>query len=323
MKAIIWSSRGKLSGAHLVVLICSTIWASIAVSAHQAASPDVKTTAPPPGSPAASAADVDLKAVDAIGKTSTAAIAASKGDLDAVTEVSSATIAAAKDELDQTKWVFTAGSVVVSFLIAGVGFLGFQNVKGIAESVKREARSRINVELQAFRETISAAAELAVRTQAALRMAYLAEKWSESEDNKFSSFARAIGAIRDARSAATRLKDARTVAWTHSFEAYCLRGQERYDEAVSEQLIAVQSEERDPLDLYNLACYQALNRQPEQAKKTLELAIGTAGDRYRRHAAGDPDFAEMRASGALDELLKGVVAEEPDKSVSPLPRAPG
>lgn len=136
--------------------------------------------------------------------------------------------------------MFTAGSVVVSFLLAGVGFLGFQNVKGIAESVKREARSRIDGELLAFRETVNAAAELAVRTQAALRMAYLAEKWSESED-----------------------------------------------------------------------------------KRTLEVAIATAGERFRRHAAGDPDFAAMRASGALAELLKGVVAEEPDKSVPPVPKAPG
>lgn len=90
-----------------------------------------------------------------------------------------------------------------------------------------------------------------------------------------------------------------------------------------EQLIAVQSEERDSLDLYNLACYQALNGQPEPAKKTLELAIGTAGDRYRRHAAGDPDFAAMRASGALDQLLRGVAAEEPEKSIPPVPGAPG
>jgi hypothetical protein len=323
VKAMIRSSRGKRHGAHWLALLCAAIWASATVGAHQAAPPGVKTTTAPTGGTAASAAAVDSKAVDAIGKTSTAAIAASKADLDAVTEVSNATIAAAKDEIDQTKWVFAAGSVVISLLLAGAGFLGFQNVKGIAESVKREARSRIDGELHAFRETVNAAAELAVRTQAALRMAYLAEKWSESEDNRFSCFARAIGAIRDARSAAIRLDDIRTVAWTHSFEAYCLRGQERYGEAVTEQLIAVQSEERDPLDLYNLACYQALSRQPEQAKRTLEAAIGTAGERFRRHAAGDPDFAAMRASGALNELLKGVVAEEPDKSVPPVPKAPG
>lgn len=323
MKATIQSLRRKLYGVYLVALLCPAIWASLAAAAHQASSPAVNATAAPVGRTTDSAADLDVKTVDAIGKTSTAAIAASKGDLDAVTEVSNAAIAAAKDELDQTKWVFTAGSVVISVLIAGIGFLGFQNVKGIAEGVKREARSRIDGELRVFRETINAAAELAVRTQAALRMAYLAEKWSESEDNRFSSFSRAIDAIRDARSAATKLKDGRTVAWTHSFEAYCLRGQERYSEAVGEQLIAVQSEERDSLDLYNLACYQALNGQPEPAKKTLELAIGTAGDRYRRHAAGDPDFAAMRASGALDELLRGVAAEEPEKSIPPVPGAPG
>lgn len=140
-----------------------------------------------------------------------------------------------------------------------------------------------------------------------------------AEDNRLSCFARAIDAVRDARGAAEKLKDSRTVAWTHSFEAYCLRAQGRYGEAVSEQLIAVQLEERDPLDLYNLACYQALNGQPEQAKKTLELAIGSAGERYRRHAAGDPDLAEMRASGVLNELLKGVAAEEPEKSVPLVP----
>jgi tetratricopeptide (TPR) repeat protein len=248
---------------------------------------------------------------------------ASTRDLDAVTKISAAAIAAAKDDIDQTRWVFTAGSIVVSVLVTGFAFLGYQNIRGIAERVRREARRRIDVELGVFRETIRAATDLAVRAQAAMRQVNLAEKWTEAEDNKRSCFRRAIAAIHEARKAAAVLQDDLTERWTHSFEAYCLSSLGRHSEAVSEQVIALQTNaDPDPLDLYNLACYYANDQKYDQAKKVLERVIVSTGDNYRCHAAADPDFAEMRKAGMLDDLLKGVSSAEPlEKSPPALPRA--
>jgi hypothetical protein len=58
------------------------------------------------------------------------------------------------------------------------------------------------------------ATQIAVRTQAALRLVFLAEKWAETEGNQQGCYQKAITAIREVRAAAVTLQDLDTQAWT-------------------------------------------------------------------------------------------------------------
>jgi tetratricopeptide (TPR) repeat protein len=245
-------------------------------------------------------------------------------DLQAVAQISAAAIKASQDSLDQIKWVFSIGSLLITGLVAVLGFLGFQNIRNVSKSVRDEARKRVDEELAAAKITISVATQLAVRSQAALRLAFLAERWAEDEGNKTACYRKAISAIRDVRSAAETLDDPSTLSWTHSFEAYCLGATKQYQDAISEQLIAMQLAIMDePLDHYNAACYYALLGNGEAAASQLRVAIENGGERFRTYAKNDLDFLRVRDETRVVDLLGPRHAlspmEAPEKAPPPIP----
>lgn len=223
----------------------------------------------------------------------------------ALSKVSESAIAAATASVEQIKWIFSVASLVVTVLIGVIGFLGYQNVRGISETIREEARSRIDRELKEFTGTVQTATQLALRTQAAMRQVYLAEKWSESSESQRQNFRNAIEAIKEARNCASTLADRATEGWTYIFEAYCLRGLKRYSEAIAQQLAGMNLLERsDPLDYYNLGCFYALVNNESAAKVNLARAIELGGELYRRHATRDADLAPMRDAGKLKGLIE-------------------
>jgi hypothetical protein len=174
--------------------------------------------------------------------------------------------------------------------------------RGIGEAIREEARARIDRELE--QATVQSAAKLALRTQAAMRQVALAEKGSESGDTRRQNLRNAIEAIREARGCATHLGDKATEGWTYMFEAFCLRGLSRYQEAIAQQLTGMNLLERsDALDYYNLACFYALVENDTGTRQNLVRAIELGGELWRRHARVDADLAAMREAGRLADLL--------------------
>jgi hypothetical protein len=119
--------------------------------------------------------------------------------LDAISKVSERAITAASASVDQIKWIFSIASLVISGLIGVLGFLGYQNVRSISAGIREEARVRIDKELAEFNRAVRSAAKLALRTQAAMRQVYVAEKWSESDDTETEPDKRDRGDPRSAR----------------------------------------------------------------------------------------------------------------------------
>ena len=106
------------------------------------------------------------------------------------------------------------------------------------------------------------------------------------------------------------MNDEATDGWTYIFEAYCLSRLERYSEAIAQQVTGMNLIERsDPLDYYNLACFNALGRNEEAALRNLERAIELGGELYRKHAAKDPDITLLREAGKLEALIGTDVPE--------------
>lgn len=130
--------------------------------------------------------------------------------MQAVAQVSAAAIKSSQDAVDQVKWVFSVASIVVTGLLGVLAFLGFQNMRSVAESAREEARRRVDEEIAAAQKIISLATQVVVRPAAALRLVSLAEKWAETTGIQRSCFKLAITVIRDVRSAADGLKDETT-----------------------------------------------------------------------------------------------------------------
>jgi hypothetical protein len=193
----------------------------------------------------------DAQVLDATTKANAQALAAIEKSnyqsIDAVTRSSIATYAAAKDVLEHTEWVVSIASLIIGGVVGLAVFFGFKNIRGIAESVRAEAIKQVKEERAESTRMMRAVTMFTIRAQAALRQALAAEQWSELDSNRQEAWNHAIVAIKEARSAITNLSenilDTRTESWTYSFEAYCLRALGRHDEAIAQQVIALQVSE--------------------------------------------------------------------------------
>lgn len=309
LKAGLWLAAGTLA-----------LWAAAAPSCRAAAE---ATPAPVP-TPVATPAPGAPTSATPVGSREAATTPADGAQLKAISEISSMTIKASQDVVEQTKWIFTVLSVLLTGLLAVLAFLGFQNIRNVADSVRDEARRRVDTEITELHRIISLWTQIAVRTQAALRLGSIADKLPPTDANRQSYLQRAIAAVRDVRLAAESLDDRATVTWTYSFEAYCLRGLRQYANAIAVQIIAMQmSEIDDPMDHYNAACFYALAGNAESAVVQLGLAIQSGGERYKTYAKSDLDFALIRNVAEVIALVgppePGSAVDAPEKGAPPLP----